>query len=164
MPHLLHTHPLSISQHHSVSADVDAVCKFHEIKLARPPSITKSMEPQTQCWKTEIWTLLSILNLKILNFNIFEEHYKIYIFGTSWFRKHSRWYYYCQWVFEYPLHSTIWDTVHPHTLLRLLVLELLSILVSKNVSYVLSTSSQFSPKWRRLEVREMSLSPSFPSY
>lgn len=48
MPHLLHTRPLSISQNHSVTVHKDSVCKFHEIKLTKPSSITKSVEPKAQ--------------------------------------------------------------------------------------------------------------------
>lgn len=62
MPHLLLTHPLSISWHHSASVHIDAACKFHEIKLAKP-SVGK----------------LKYEHLKIFNLNIFEEHYKIHV-------------------------------------------------------------------------------------
>lgn len=48
-------HPSSISQNHSVTVHRDAVCKFHEIKLTKPSSIIKSVEPDDGKLKHECY-------------------------------------------------------------------------------------------------------------
>lgn len=42
MPRLLHTRPPSTSQNRSDTVHIDAVCKFHELRLTKPGSTTKS--------------------------------------------------------------------------------------------------------------------------